>query len=69
MANLDFAHSDDEAPRSRCSSRSDRETRESELLYEDDCDRDSPPCGIERRARYAAHAGGLLAGAALGYFL
>ena len=139
----DLAHSDDEAPRSRCSSRSDRETRESDsdadrarreqasdaarwsrgllktgdqraapsrglpiitftwtpfgvrkshdirvmlwinvamnvlfcewveakLLYEDDCDRDSPPCGIERRARYAAHAGGLLAGAALGYFL
>ena len=42
---------------------------EAKLLYEDDCDRDSPPCGIERRARYAAHAGGLLAGAALGYFL
>ena len=33
--------------------------------------RPTPGCPrrVERRARYAAHAGGLLAGAALGYFL
>ena len=41
---------------------------EAKLDYYDDRDLD-PPRGFERRARYAAHAGGLLAGAALGYFL
>ena len=50
-------------------------------IYSDDRDfsgcgpvpltRPTPGCPrrVERRARYAAHAGGLLAGAALGYFL
>ena len=54
---------------------------EAKLLYSDDRDysgcgprpltRPTPGCPrrVERRARYAAHAGGLLAGAALGYFL
>ena len=54
---------------------------EAKLLYSDDRDysgcgprpltRPTPGCPrrVERRARYAAHAGGLLAGAALGCFL
>ena len=113
---VDLAHSDVEAPRSRCSSRSDRESDsdanrarreqasdaarwsrgrlwvnvalnvllceciEATHTYSDDRDfsgcpvpltRPTPGCPrrVERRARYAAHAGGLLAGAVLGYFL